>query len=143
MLILRACDNSDIPVASQLMCTVYAEEPWKEKWSLTRAEKRITAFLSGINARAYAIILETQTIGYMFGRLDILAKGDVFYVEEIFVHPHYQRQGCGSMALAELARELSKENVMRLELHTIYEDIPFYEKNGFKASSYIYLEKDI
>ncbi len=143
MLFLRACEKSDIPNAAQLMCVAYAEDPYKEKWQLDRAEKRITAFLTGTTARGYALIVETQIVGYLFGRTDILAKGDVFYVEEIFVHPNYQRKGCGSMALNQLQIELKAEGVSKMELHTIAEDISFYEKNGFSKSSYVYLEKDI
>lgn len=143
MLFLRACTEDDIPNAAQLMCTVYSAPPWNEKWKLDRAHKRITAFLSGINARGYAMIVETEIVGYLFGRIDLAMKDDVFYVEEMFVHPGYQRKGCGSMALAQLQTELKNTNVTKIELHTISEDISFYEKNGFSPSSYLYLEKKI
>ena len=143
MLFLRTCEKADIPNAAQLMCAAYAEAPFKEKWSLSRAEKRITAFLSGVTAKGYALIVETQTVGYLFGRMDYHAKSDVFYVEEIFVHPNYQRKGCGSMALDQLQLELKAEGVSKMELHTIAEDISFYEKNGFSKSSHVSLEKNI
>ncbi len=143
MLFLRACSEEDISHAANLMCLVYSEPPWNEKWQPERAQKRVKAFLSGINARAYAMIVDTEIVGYLFGRIDIALKHDVFYVEEMFVHPNYQRRGCGSMALAQLAGELKKTNIRRIELHTISEDISFYKKNGFAPSSFLYLEKEI
>lgn len=143
MLFLQQCTKNDIPSAAQMMCSVYAEAPWNERWQLDRAEKRITAFLSGEYRRGYALIVETETVGYLFGRKDLTSKGDIFYVDELFVHPRYQRKGCGSMAMDQLAMELKKEGISRIKLHTISDDISFYEKNGFSISSYRYLEKSI
>ncbi|NLW65800.1 MAG: GNAT family N-acetyltransferase [Clostridiales bacterium] len=143
MLFLRACTKDDIQDAAQLMCAVYAEPPFNEQWQYERAKKRITAFLSGIGAKGYSLNIETQVVGYLFGRMDYTAKGDVFYVQEIFVNPAYQRKGCGSMAMEQLRDELRKEGVTKIELHTLTEDISFYEKNGFSPSSYLYLEKKI
>lgn len=141
MLFLRACDKSDIPNAAQMLCRVYAEPPYKENWPLDRAEKRIEAYLSGINSRGYALIIETQVVGYLFGRVIIAAKCSNFYVDEIFVHPNYQRKGCGSMALNALQDELKKECISKIELHTLSEDASFYEKNGFKKSAYVNMER--
>lgn len=143
MLFLRACTEEDIPHAANLMRLVYSEPPWNEKWQPERALRRIKTFMSGSASRAYAMIVETATVGYLFGRIDVAMKGDIFYVNEMFVNPGYQRQGCGSMALAQLTGELKKANVSRIELHTISEDISFYEKNGFSPSSFHYLEKEI
>jgi len=143
MIFLRPCSEQDVRHAAQLMCRVYSEPPWNEKWALDRAEKRIEIFLSGIGARGYALILETETIGYLFGRLDLARKGDMFFVNEIYIDPKYQRKGCGSMALDQLSVELKKSGVTKMELHTLHEDISFYKKNGFAPSSYLYLEKDI
>lgn len=143
MLFLRDCTKEDIPDAALMMCAVYAEPPFNEQWQYERAERRITAFLSGIGAKGYSLNIETQVIGYLFGRKDITAKGDVFYVEELFVNPVYQRKGSGSMAIDQLKEELRKEGVYKIELHTLSEDISFYEKNGFKPSTFQYLEKEI
>ena len=141
MLFLRACDKSDIPNASQMLCRVYAEPPYNENWPLERAEKRISAYMSGSNCKGYALIVETQVIGYLFGRINIGAKCSNFYVDEIFVHPNYQRKGCGSMALNALHDELKKDCINKIELHTLSEDVSFYEKNGFTKSSYTNMEK--
>lgn len=143
MLFLRPCIESDITSAARLMCEAYNQPPWNEEWQMERALRRISYFMSGVNTRGYAMLVERDTVGYLFGRLDVTMKGDVFYVEEIFVHPNYQRKGCGSMALGQLADELKTTGVNRIELHTISEDISFYEKNGFSPSSHKYLEKEI
>lgn len=143
MLFLQPCSELDINSAATLMCRVYGEPPFNEKWSLDRAKKRIAAFLSGTSTRGYAMIIDTAIVGYLFGRMGMAVNGDIFFVNEMYVDPKYQRKGCGSMALNQLAEELKKENVIRIELHTLSEDISFYEKNGFSPSSYLYLEKDI
>ena len=141
MLFLRACDKSDIPNAAQMLCRVYADAPYKENWPLDRAEKRITSYLSGSNSRGYALTIETQVVGYLFGRIITAANCNNFYVDELFVHPHYQRKGCGSMALNALPDELKKDSVKKIELHALAEDVSFYEKNGFSMSSFVNMER--
>lgn len=143
MLFLRACDESDIPSAAQMLCRVYAEAPYNENWPLERAEKRITSYLSGSNSRGYALIIDTQIVGYLFGRIIIAAKCSNFYVDDLFVHPNYQRKGCGSMALDALHDELKKDCLSKIELHALSEDASFYEKNGFIRSNYINMEKPL
>ncbi len=143
MLFLRPCIESDIPNAARLMCEVYKHPPLNEDWPLERAITRVSYLMGGSNARSYAMLLANETIGYLFGRLDVSLKGDVFYVEEIFVNPSDQRKGCGSLALTQLKEELKSKGVKRMELHTPSEDISFYEKNGFSPSSYKYLEMEI
>lgn len=143
MLILKQCGKDDIKAAAQMMCIVYGEAPQNENWPMERAEARIGMYLSGEGRRGYAFTMENETIGYLFGRKDYTAEKDVFYVDELFVHPRYQRKGCGSMAMSELERILKQEGVSSIELHPIAEDISFYKKNGFNTSSYVYLEKNI
>lgn len=143
MLILKQCGKDDIHAAAQMMCFVYEQSPHNENWPIERAQARIGMYLSGEGRRGYAFTMENETIGYLFGRKDFTADKDVFYVDELFVHPRYQRKGCGSMAISELERELKKEGVARIELHPIADDISFYKKNGFDTSSYVYLEKKI
>lgn len=143
MLFLRPCDKSDIPNAAQMLCRVYAEAPFFENWPLDRAEKRIAAYMSPSNSREYALIIDTQIVGYLFGREVIAAKCSNFYVDAIFVHPHYQRKGCGSMAINALQDELAKECINKIELHALAEDASFYEKNGFLLSNCVNLEKPL
>lgn len=143
MLFLRPCTKDDIKDAALLMCAVYAEPPFNELWQYDRAEKRIAAFLSGIGAKGYSLNIETQVVGYLFGRIEYTQNEDIFYAQELFVNPAYQRKGCGSMAINQLKDELRKEGVTKIKLHTLTEDVSFYEKNGFSLSSEIYLEKDI
>ena len=143
MLILKQCGTDDIKEAAQMMSFVYSQAPQNENWPIARAEARIGMYLSGEGRRGYAFTMENETIGYLFGRKDFTAEREVFYVDELFVHPRYQRKGCGSMAMSELERELRREGVSRIELHPIADDISFYKKNGFATSSYVYLEKNI
>ena len=141
MLFLRPCDKTDIPNAAQMFCRVYGEAPYNENWPLERAEKRISAYLSGSHARGFAMTVETQVVGYLFGRIITAVDCNTFYVDEIFVHPNYQRQGCGSMALSALPDELKKECICKIELHALEEDVNFYEKNGFKKTPFVNMAK--
>lgn len=143
MLFLRPCNENDIHSAAQLMCWVYNEPPKDENWSLDRAEKRVAALLSGTSAYGWAMIVEREVVGYMFGRIDIAVTDSIFYVNEMYVNPRYQRSGCGSIALGQVSEILKKDGVTKIKLHTDSEDTSFYEKNGFEKSSYSYLEKAI
>lgn len=53
------------------------------------------------------------------------------YIEDVVVHPDYQRQGIGRQLLTRLLDELAQIDVISLFCQT--ELAPFYERLGFKV----------
>lgn len=129
--------------AIKALIETYVQPPWEEKWTEDRVEKRIEYFTTGKASLSYRIDNDGVTVGFIFGRKEIIAQKDIFYLDELFIHPDYQRKGYGRLALNCLEKELLSIGISSIELHTIKEDVGFYTKVGYKRSELILFEKKI
>lgn len=140
---LKKFDSSDLQIAAKYIQEVYSNPTWNEKWTLERAKRRIKYFTSSLASLSYTIQSENEIIGFLFGRIDVIAEDDIFYLDELFIHPAFQKKGHGFAALQQLETELRAINISRIELHTITDDIRFYNKCGYTNSAYIHFEKKL
>jgi GNAT superfamily N-acetyltransferase len=143
MIELVSYSLDDKKTAAEILVETYAREPWNEKWTIERAEKRIVFFTTGEATRSYKILYDDEMVGFLFGRMDLIAEKDIFYLDELFISPNHQRKGYGRLALECLEMELKSNGVTSIELHTIEEDVGFYTKVGYKRSDLILFEKEI
>lgn len=96
-------------------------------------------------------ILLCEKEGRIIGKMDLLPKKragrEFLYVERVFIHPDYRRQGIAKQFLAYAEEECKKRGLLFLELAVREENVParkLYENTGFKElGKKIYLQKEI
>jgi GNAT superfamily N-acetyltransferase len=70
--------------------------------------------------------------GRLVGYLNVISDGvSDALLNNLIVHPDYQRQGIGKSLLETAVKELSKDGVMFFNLVFKEELVPFYKKCGF------------
>lgn len=143
MITLEKFDSSNLETAAEYIQKVYSNPTWGENWTLERAKKRVKYITSNFTSLAYTIKKEEDIVGFMFGKLDIIGEDDIFYLDELFINPSFQRKGYGLQALNKLETELRDRNINKIELHTIDDDVKFYNKCGYTKSPYIHFEKKL
>ena len=57
------------------------------------------------------------------------------FIDHLYVHPHYQKQGLGKLLL-EYARQLSPDHIWLFTLQINRNAREFYERNGFTAEKF-------
>ena len=134
-MLIRRMDETDVPLAAQILMRAYAPEPWKEKWTPERAQRRISSILSNDRAIGLAATEDEQLVGCALGFVDPYAEEDFFYLSELFVDPSHQHQGIGSSLLTRLEKVLKEEGVSVLQLMSIDSNISFYRGNGLDRDS--------
>ena len=127
---IKLINQNDIPTLAEAMAAAYSEEPWDEKWSQEKAERRIRAILSNFEAMGLAAFEDGKIIGAVLGYVDPYAEEDFFFVSELFVIPEKKKQGLGKQLLTELEKALKEKNVNVIQLISINYNEAFYKKCG-------------
>ena len=94
-------------------------------WWPMRTTEEIAQVLE--NALAVGVWKENQLVGFARVVSDQRLHG---YIEDVVVHPNYQKRGIGKLLLAELLDRLSHFETVTLFWHRPL--LPFYEEYGFQ-----------
>ncbi len=132
---IKQINQNDIAGLAEAMAAAYSEEPWDEKWSQEKAERRIRAILGNFEAMGLAAFDDGKIIGAILGYVDPYAEEDFFFVSELFVIPEKKKQGLGKQLLAELEKALKEKKVSVVQLISIDYNESFYKKCGLNRDA--------
>ena len=132
---IKQINQNDIAGLAEAMAVAYSEEPWNEKWSQEKAERRIRAILGNFEAMGLAVYENGKIIGAALGYVDPYAEEDFFFVSELFVIPEKKKQGLGKLLLAELEKALNEKKVNVIQLISIDYNEAFYKKCGLNRDA--------
>ena len=128
-------EQQHLPGLAQAMMAAYAREPWNERWTEERAQRRIRAILSNYQSAGMAAVMDGRVIGGVLGYVDPYAEEDFFFVSELFVMPEYQKKGYGKGLLLSLEEELAAAGVHVTQLISIDDNLGFYHASGMGKDS--------
>ncbi|MCT7982946.1 GNAT family N-acetyltransferase [Laspinema sp. A4] len=118
---------------AELLMEAYNAEPWNDQWTKEKAWEKLTCFYNSPKFLGWMAIRDNNLLGACLGNIEPYYIGDYFYLKEMFVSVHCQRQGVGSKLMAALKNHLEIIDIKTIILFTSKDGFPFdfYQKNDF------------
>ena len=146
-LIYKRLEQNEISMCADTLIKAFKEKPWNEDWTFEQAYTRLDELMSAEISRGY-IVLEREgktVVGMVIGRIMTYMSKKELWLDELSIHPDYQRKGIGTGMLEYVRRELQEESeeISNIVLTTVrgYPSVSFYEKNGFLTDENIIFMK--
>jgi GNAT superfamily N-acetyltransferase len=129
---IRQMTSDDIVPYCTLFQTVFAEEPWNEVWTIPQIQKIITKQMRNHGFTGMAAVTNEATLGYVTG-FKIWSIPSIFYLDQLFVKPDYQKLKIGKRLLAEAEHFLKTKGLSHIFLFTKPHSYAqnFYIKNAY------------
>ena len=136
---IRKMLREDIPTCADILCNVYNNEMWQCRWTKETAIEYLSDFFEARKFVGYVMEENGEILGGIFAREKIWWNNSEVFVEEMFVKPELQRQGCGTLLLQAVETYVKEKGLAGLTLETNkYAPAPnFYRKNGFQDNEYV------
>ena len=138
--------KSDIPLCAEIMCSVYNNELWQCHWTIKTAEEYLNDFFDMKKFIGFVLLENEQITGGIFAHEKVWWNNSEVFIEEMFIHPDFQRKGYGSLLLDEIEKYVKENKLAGVTLSTNkYAPAPlFYRKNGFTDCEHvIFMAKEI
>ena len=99
---------------------------------------QIEEFYQHLNEHHYILVIEDSDEDIIVGTGTIIIEpkishnfGLVGHIEDVIVHPHYQRLGIGKVIVEKLVSYAKSKDCYKCILDCVNDKIPFYEKCNF------------
>lgn len=136
---IRETLREDIPACADILCSVYNNDMWQCRWTKETAMEYLTDFFETKKFVGYVLEENGEILGGIFAREKVWWNNSEVFIEEMFVKPELQRQGCGTLLLQAVENYVKEKSLAGLTLETNkYAPAPiFYRKNGFQDNEYV------
>jgi ribosomal protein S18 acetylase RimI-like enzyme len=140
---IRLAKRRDLKRIVQVYQEAYSAEPYNEVWETRNLTKKLKE-----NWRSLDILvleIDQSIEGFVMSEIFRWHDGLRVHIEDFGISKKYQRQQLGGQILEEMEKYF-KERGARFVVLEVNEKAPakkFYEKNGYRPSGYIQMEKEL
>ncbi len=136
---IRKFEEKDISSCAELIMDVYNNEMWKCRWTKESAVKYIKEYVMCNRFVGFVYEEEANIIGGILSHEKVWWNQDEIFLDELFVSPHRQRSGIGSLLITELEKYCKERQLAGITLSTNkYAPAPlFYKKIGFETAEHV------
>lgn len=143
---IKEISLNDLEQCSDLLIQAYNGEPWNNNWTTETAKKYLQEFMDSTRFIGFALLNDNNIIGAAFCHERTWWTNDELYIDELYISPNYQNQGCGKQLLQFIEQYIKDNKLAGITLLTnkYMPALKFYNKNEFtNAEHVIFMYKEI
>ena len=107
----KRLEKNELSMCADTLIKAFKEEPWNEDWTFEQAYTRLDELMSARVSRGY-IVLDSEekiVVGMVIGRIMTYMSQKELWLDEVSIHPAYQRKGIGTRMFEYVKRELQED----------------------------------
>ncbi len=130
---IREIRRSDIPACAGILCSVYNNDLWQNRWEQATAMEYLSDIFNMPKFLGYVIEEDGAILGGLLAREKVWWSGSEVYVEELFVKRSHQGRGYGTMLMKRVEQFVLENRLAGITLSTNRHApaADFYRRNGF------------
>ncbi len=143
---IQKCNIENIERYGEIYAKAFSGEPWNDAWEVEDAIIHVRELLESKTAYGLECVVDGEIAGFILGTSMMFHYGRSFDLNDLAVHPDYQRQGLAKKLLDQLLLDLKEMKMSDVHLITAGEGVlpVFYEKYGFtKENEVILMGKEL
>lgn len=136
---IRQMRQADIPACADILCSVYNNDLWQNRWERSGAMEYLTDFFCMPKFLGFVIEEKGEILGALFAREKVWWSGSEVYVEELFVKRSHQGRGYGAMLIKRVEQYVLEKGLagMTLSTNRYAPARQFYKKQGFTECEHV------
>ena len=115
---IREIRRSDTPACADILCSVYNNDLWRNRWEQATAIEYLTDFVCMAKFVGYVMVENGEILGALFAREKVWWSGSEVYVEELFVKQSHQGRGYGTMLIKRVEQYVQENSLAGITLST-------------------------
>lgn len=126
---------------AEIYAVAFSGEPWNDPWKVEDAEIHVRELMESRQSYGMEYIVDGEVAGFILGTSMLFHYGRTFEVNDLAVHPDYQRRGIAKNLLDRCIADVKAQGMVGVHLITAGEGIlpEFYERHGFKKEDEVIL----
>ena len=126
---------------AEIYARAFSGEPWNDRWRVEDAKIHISEIMESRQSYGLEYVADGVVAGFILGASMLFHYGRTFEINDLAVHPGYQRQGIASKLLARCLEDVKRQGIAGVHLITAAEGVlpSFYEKFGFRRERHVML----
>lgn len=138
---IRPCTMEHLDRYGEIYAKAFSGEPWNDPWKAEDAAIHVKELLEMKQSYGLEYVIDGEVAGFILGSSMLFHYGRTFEINDLAVHPDYQRQGIARKLMDACLADIKDQGMVGVHLITAGEGIlpAFYEKYGFKKENEVIL----
>ncbi len=138
---VQPCTLEHLHRYAEIYAAAFSGEPWNDPWKVEDAEIHVRELIEQKTAYGLEYVIDGEVAGFILGTSMLFHYGRTFEINDLAVHPDYQRRGIAKALLEMCITDVKDQGMVGVHLITAGEGIlpEFYGRYGFKEEKEVVL----
>ena len=138
---MKPCTIEHLERYGEIYAKAFSGEPWNDPWKAEDAMVHVRELLETKQSYGLEYLVDGEVAGFILGTSMLFHYGRTFEINDLAVHPDYQRRGIARKLMDACLADIKKQGMVGVHLITAGEGIlpAFYEEYGFSKENHVIL----